>query len=149
MITADKRLRTLGLCGYSLYIAGDVERQLFAKLPDRFVEQDFTNEVKLQPLREVGVSLMSVEDAIDLLPVVLREANADGGLEWEPDGDSLPNSPWLVALYQYLCQKGLAVVHAGKELKALALVPEQWGRLRRMGSPKRRFSLPIGSSDRR
>ena len=142
-LMADGKLRTFGRVRASngslvnIYLGGSAERSIFASYASMFVEAVFARETGLKAASQAQLQMMTPALVVRCLPWVLNEQSLTQPHSWQPRGEEPPNGAWLTEVYAYL------TTHKdgwwdGKEatrevFKCLALVPDQFGALRRPG----------------
>ncbi|MEQ9667704.1 sacsin N-terminal ATP-binding-like domain-containing protein [Coleofasciculus sp. G2-EDA-02] len=125
-ILADGTLQSFGHNppGF-IYILNSHERQIlmdhiFASRPDWFLDEDFADRVReISQCQGQGISILTpvevakrLKDLIDLGDYI--------AVEWEPDGEQIPNSSWLTQVYNFFADvKNLPT----NEIKEVPLVP--------------------------
>jgi sacsin len=120
---------TLQSFGYNpsgfIYIVNSHMRQLlmdhiFASRPGWFLDEDFADRVReISQCQGQGISILTpvevakrLKDLIDLGDYI--------AVEWEPDGEQIPNSSWLTQVYNFFADvKNLPT----NEIKEVPLVP--------------------------
>ncbi|MBD2538656.1 DUF3883 domain-containing protein [Coleofasciculus sp. FACHB-SPT36] len=94
--------------------------QIFASRPDWFLDEDFADRVrKISECQGKGISILTSEEVAKRLKdlIVLGDNIA---VEWEPDGEQIPNSSWLTQVYNFFSDvKNLPT----NEIKEVPLVP--------------------------
>ena len=133
-LLASGTLHTFGYTpAQTAFIAGPEERLLFPGREHWFLAPDFVEKTGLKPNAGAKVIRMTPEDVVLNLGTFHKEW--PDGKEWNPKGDTPPNAAWLRRMYRYLStNKSWHPQYAGK-LKEFTLVPDQFGRMWKMGTP--------------
>lgn len=130
-LLADGRLHTFGHSGLT-FIASDLERAIFASRPHWFVDPEVVERCGLREVTEA--KLLRMTPALVLLNLKQFLAVEQDCVSWDPNGEQLPNAPWLAGLFRYLAaERALAKASNLVAFRTLALVPDQFGRLSRPG----------------
>lgn len=108
--------------------------QIFASRPDWFLDTEFSDRVReISPCQ--GASVMTPSEVAKRLKDLI-DPNDEVAIEWEPDGEQLPNAAWLTHIYNYLIEvENLPL----EELIEVPLVPCNDGKL----YPGGHFTTPL------
>jgi hypothetical protein len=134
-ILADGTLQTFGYNppGFLYTVSPGVRQTLmdyiFASRPNWFLNAEFTDQIREISECQSVTMLTSVEVAKRLKDLV--DPVGCIAIEWEPDGNQIPNANWLTQVYTYLSDiKNLPI----DELREVPLVPCNDGSLYLGGS---------------
>lgn len=118
----------------AMYLADEQERQILAPLRPQFLDAAIQAETTGLPESRTKLVRMSPSLLLDEL-AKFPFLRGDKPLDWNPDGDGLPNSKWLASVYHYiaLAKRVLAFSLEVKQLTQLHLVPDQMSRLHAPG----------------
>ena len=131
-ILSDGDIHTFGYFQHVAFCASDTERTIFADEPHWFIDPIFAKNCGVvNPIPEVGLKTMTVEDVIDNLIAVVKQK--DSPLGWQPENEETPNTDWLITLYKYLAEKK-SVGSKADTLNSVPLVPDQYSKLWSMGN---------------
>lgn len=91
--------------------------QIFKDYPNWFLDADFAYQVTASS-GWAGVSMLTPIEVTERLKDLID--SEDYRIEWQPDGEQIPNASWLTQVYAYLADvKTLPI----DELRAVPLVP--------------------------
>lgn len=118
-ILADGTLQSFGYspCGF-IYSSELALRDIFDLLPQWFLDIDVENRFPSIGLCH-GVDWMTPVEVAKRLKDLI-DPSSDGIIDWEPEGNGIPNSTWLSKIYNYFSDKKPLPY---KELQEVPLVP--------------------------
>lgn len=128
-ILSDGHLHTFGKFNASwAFLATEVERKIFAKFENWFIDPEFAKECGLFPIDAAKLSQMNPSIVIVNLGRIL-DYPADDSATWDPQATESPNDSWLCMVYEYLSSHVDYILKSEEAFKKLHLVPDQFNRL--------------------
>jgi len=135
-LMTDGTLRAFGLDPKApICLGGKVERELFARMTQWFIDSPLEEQLPLQESKPAGLLRLTPQLVISNLTKVLPPVGSDGRVEIRVVGGVAPSDDWLVRTFEYMAAHAKEITLDAETINKLALVPDQFGFLQAMGSP--------------
>ena len=136
-ILADGRLHTFGKTDRKwVFVANQEQREIFSDYLHWFIDTKFCDEAELSPKARGPLRRMSAKEFIDAVSQVLGETTNVQYIDRIPGEIEFLTDQRIMKLFSYLAkiQRGeLAETHTRAILRNICLIPDQSGRLHRLG----------------
>ena len=126
-LLADGKLHTFGYSKAGIVFSGSEEqRMIFRQQPQWFIDVKFEQDTGLQEERQSRFCRMGPAELIANLGAVLGKDAVSKTRDWQPDGADVPNSEWLMVLFNYLATvPRLDLQKSVTDLQRWPLIPDQ------------------------
>lgn len=110
-----------------IFIATSAQRSIFRNYPYWFIDERFLIATELEAQPDAKFLMMTPRDVLRNLGKAIPKPVALDHIQWEPNGEKIPNEPWLIEIYDYIVESSIKISRS--EIEDIPLIPDQQGRL--------------------